>query len=95
MAKSVTKADLVAKMAKKADIKRAQAEAALAAFTTAVQSALVSGQKVTLVGFGTYSVSKRAARQGVDPQTKKKIKIPASKAVKFKAGKALKDAVNK
>jgi DNA-binding protein HU-beta len=94
MAKSVTKADLVASIAAEADLKKVQAERALTALTNAIQGALVKGQKVTLVGFGTFSVSNRAERMGRDPQSKKPIKIPASKSVKFKPGKAMKDAVN-
>lgn len=94
MAKSVTKADLVASIAAEADLKKVQAERALTALTNAIQGALVSGQKVTLVGFGTFSVSNRAERMGRDPQTKSPIRIPASKSVKFKPGKAMKDAVN-
>lgn len=94
MAKSITKNDLIKSMADAADLKKVQAERALAAFTAAVQSALVEGNKVTLVGFGTFSVSNRAARQGRDPQSKAPIQIPASKSVKFKAGKAMKEAVN-
>ena len=62
--------------------------------TGAIQNALQTGKKVTLIGFGTFSVAPRKARTGRDPQTKKPIKIPASKAVRFKAGKAMKDAVN-
>ena len=94
MSKSVTKADLVAAIASEAGLKKVEAERALGAAVTAIQKALVGGQKVTLVGFGTFSVAKRAARQGVDPQTKKRIPIPSSMAVRFKAGKAMKDAVN-
>jgi len=94
MSKSVTKHDLVKSMADGADLKKVQAERALTALTAAIQGALVGGNKVTLVGFGTFSVSNRAARQGRDPQSKKPIQIPASKSVKFKPGKAMKDAVN-
>jgi DNA-binding protein HU-beta len=94
MSKSVTKADLVASIAAEADLKKVQAERALTALTNAIQGALVKGAKVTLVGFGTFSVSPRKERMGRDPQTKKPIKIPASKSVKFKPGKAMKDAVN-
>jgi DNA-binding protein HU-beta len=94
MAKSVTKADLVAQIALDADLKKVQAERALTALTNSIQGALVQGQKVTLVGFGTFSVSNRAERMGRDPQTKKPIRIAASKSVKFKPGKAMKDAVN-
>jgi DNA-binding protein HU-beta len=95
MAKSVTKADLITDMANGGGITKSQADLALQALTKAVKSALSKGNKVTLVGFGTFLVAKRAARSGVNPQTKKRITIPASRAVKFKAGKAMKDAVNK
>ena len=94
MAKSVTKAELVSHIASEAGLKKVEAERALAAVTGAIQGAMVDGRKVTLVGFGTFSVSHRAARMGRDPQTKKPIQIPASKTVKFKPGKALKEAVN-
>jgi DNA-binding protein HU-beta len=93
-AKSVTKADLVSAIASGAGIRKTDAEKALASFTEAVQEALVSGKKVTLVGFGSFSVSHRAARTGRDPQTKQPIQIMASNGVKFKAGKALKQSVN-
>jgi len=94
MANSVTKADLVAAIAAEAGLKKVEAERALKATTGAIQGALVDGKKVTLVGFGTFSVSHRAARMGRDPQTKQPIHIPASNTVKFKPGKAMKDAVN-
>ncbi len=94
MAKSVTKADLVAAIAASAGLKKVEAERALQALTGAIQEALVGGQKVTLVGFGTFSVSHRASRMGRDPQTKQPIEIPASNTVKFKPGKAMKEAVN-
>ena len=94
-AKSVTKAELVSKIAADTGMKKVDAEKALAAMTTAIQAALKTGKKVTLIGFGTFSVAARKARTGRDPQTKKPIKIAASKAVRFKAGKAMKDAVNK
>ena len=94
MAKSVTKAELVSKIAEQTKLKKTDAEKALAAVTGAIQEAMVAERKVTLVGFGTFSVSHRAERMGRDPQTKKPIKIPASKTVKFKPGKALKEAVN-
>jgi len=89
----VTKADLVNAMAEKAELSKADAEKALKAFTDAVTEALKAGEKVSLVGFGTFSVGQRAARTGQNPQTGQKIEIPAAKAPKFKAGKALKDAV--
>ena len=66
----------------------------MGAFTETVANALKKGDKVQLIGFGTFEVTKRAAREGKNPQTGAKIKIPASKAPKFKAGKALKDALN-
>ena len=95
MANSVTKAELVSHIAGEAGLKKVEAERALAAITSAIQGALVKGKKVTLVGFGTFSVANRRARMGRDPQTKKPIKIQASKSVKFKPGKAMKDAVNR
>ena len=91
----MNKAELVAVMAEKSGISKKAAEAALKAFTEAVTKELKKGQKVQLVGFGTFEVAKRAAREGRNPQSGKVMKIPASKAPKFKAGKALKDEVNK
>lgn len=81
-------------MAEKAGLTKAEAEKALKAFTDVVSEALKAGDKVSLVGFGTFSVGARAARTGQNPQTGEKINIPAAKSPKFKAGKALKDAVN-
>jgi DNA-binding protein HU-beta len=89
----MTKADLVAKMAKSGGITKAAAEKALAGFLSGVSDALKKGDKVTLVGFGTFSVAKRAAREGRNPQTGKKIKIKATKVAKFKAGSKLKGMV--
>lgn len=94
MANSYTKADLVDAVASAADLKKVEAESALTATLNAIQTALTSGKKVTLVGFGTFSVQHRAARTGRNPQTKAPIQIPASNTVKFKPGKALRDAVN-
>ncbi|MBE5908207.1 MAG: HU family DNA-binding protein [Lachnospiraceae bacterium] len=91
----MNKSELVAAIASKADISKKDAEAAVKAFTETVTKELKKGGKVQLVGFGTFEVSKRAARTGRNPQTGKEMKIAASKAPKFKAGKALKDAVNK
>ena len=91
----MTKADLVNAIAEQAGLSKADAEKALKAFTGAVTKALKAGEKVSLVGFGSFSVGQRAARTGKNPQTGAKIKIPAAKSPKFKAGKALKDAVNK
>jgi DNA-binding protein HU-beta len=83
----MNKAELVDKIAKDADITKAQANEALDSFTKSVVTSLKKGDKVTLVGFGTFSVTKRSARVGRNPQTGKEIKIPAKKVAKFKAGK--------
>lgn len=85
----MNKADLVAKIADEAGITKTQANAALNAFTTTVQKTLKKGDKVTLVGFGTFSVTKRAARKGRNPQTGEVLKIKAKKIAKFKPGKEL------
>ena len=90
----MTKADLVNSIAEKAELSKADAEKALKAFTDAITDAMKAGEKVSLVGFGTFSVGDRAARVGQNPQTGAKINIPAAKVPKFKAGKALKDAIN-
>ena len=90
----MNKAELVAAMAEKTELSKKDAEAALKAFTDVVAEELKKDGKVQLVGFGTFEVSMRAAREGRNPQTGKTMSIPASKAPKFKAGKALKDAVN-
>ncbi len=90
----MTKAELVEKMAKDAGITKAAAAAALDSFTGNVTKALKKKDgKVTLVGFGTFSKTRRKARKGRNPQTGEPIKIKASKSVKFKAGKKLKDAI--
>ena len=91
----MNKTELVAAIADQAGITKKDAEKAVNAFTDVVTKALKKGEKVQLVGFGTFEVSKRAARTGRNPQTGKEMKIAASKAPKFKAGKALKDMVNK
>lgn len=90
----MNKSDLIAAMAAKTGSTKKDAEATLNAFVDVVTEALVKGDKVQLVGFGSFEVRKRAARKGRNPQTKEEIKIPASKAPVFKAGKALKDLVN-
>jgi DNA-binding protein HU-beta len=90
----MNKLELVAAMADMAGLSKKDAEKALKAFTDVVAEELKKGEKVQLVGFGTFEVSNRPARTGRNPQTKKTITIPASKAPKFKAGKALKDTVN-
>ena len=89
----MNKAELVAAIAEKAEISKKDAEAAVKAFTDVVAEELKKGEKIQLVGFGTFEVTERA-RVGRNPQTKKEITIPASKAPKFKAGKALKDSLN-
>ncbi|MCR5784128.1 MAG: HU family DNA-binding protein [Eubacterium sp.] len=91
----MNKTELVAAMADKAGISKKDAGAALQAFTDVVAEELKKGEKIQLVGFGTFEVSQRAAREGRNPQTGATMKIAASKAPKFKAGKALKDIVNK
>ena len=91
----MNKAELIAKIAEESKLTKKAAEAALDAFMTTVEGALKKGEKVQLVGFGTFEVRQRAARKGRNPQTKAEIKIPASKAPVFKAGKALKELVNK
>ncbi len=91
----MTKAELVAAMAKEAGLSKASAEKALNAFIDSVTKALKKKEKVTLVGFCTLSVAKRAARSGINPRTKQKIKIKATNVVKFKAGSKLKAAVAK
>ena len=85
----MNKSDLIGRMASDAGITKAQAASALNSFTTATAEALKKGDKVTLVGFGTFSVSKRAARTGRNPQTGATIKIKAKKVARFKAGKEL------
>ncbi len=90
----MNKAELVAAIAAKTGESKKATEAAVNAFAEVVSEALKGGDKVQLVGFGSFEVRKRAARKGRNPQTKEEIKIPASKAPVFKAGKALKDLVN-
>jgi DNA-binding protein HU-beta len=89
----MTKAELVASIGKEAKISKASAEKALNAFTATVTKALKKGDKLTLTGFGTFSVAKRRSRTGRNPQTGKEIKIPATRVAKFKAGNLLKNAV--
>lgn len=90
----MNKAELVAAMADQADMSKKDVEKAIAAFTSVVTKELKNGGKVQLVGFGTFEVSERAAREGRNPLTGEPMKIAAAKAPKFKAGKALKDEVN-
>ena len=90
----MNKTELIAAVADNAELSKKDAEKALKAFVDVVTGELKKGEKVQLVGFGTFEVSERAAREGRNPQTGKTMKIAACKAPKFKAGKALKDAVN-
>ncbi len=90
----MNKTELVAAIADKAELSRKDAEKALKAFTDVVAEELKKGEKIQLVGFGTFEVSERAARTGRNPQNGKEMTIPASKAPKFKAGKELKDMIN-
>jgi hypothetical protein len=91
----MNKAELIAAMSEEAGLSKKDAEKALDAFIYTVGESLAAGDKVQLVGFGTFETTKRAAREGRNPQTGKTVKIAASVAPKFKAGKALKDIVNK
>lgn len=90
----MNRVELVAAIAEKTELSKKDAEKALKAFTDVVAEELKKGEKIQLVGFGTFEVSERAAREGRNPQTGETMKIAASKAPKFKAGKALKDALN-
>ena len=90
----MNKTELIAAVAEKAEISKKDSEKALKAFIDVVTDELKVGGKIQLVGFGTFEVSERAAREGRNPQTGKTMKIDACKAPKFKAGKALKDAIN-
>ena len=90
----MNKTELVSAIAENAGLTKKDSEKVLKAFVEVVTEELKKGEKVQLVGFGTFEVSERPAREGINPQTKEKIEISASKAPKFKAGKALKDVVN-
>jgi len=89
----MTKEELIAKAAQDAGITKTQADKALKSIIASIEKALKKGDKVSLVGFGTFSVAKRAAREGRNPATGKPIRIPAATVPKFKAGKKLRDAV--
>ncbi len=91
----MNKQELVSEVAKKADLPKTKAQAAVEAIFESIKGTLKGGGEVRLVGFGTFSVAKRAATTGRNPRTGEKISIPASKQPKFKAGKDLKEAVNK
>ena len=90
----MNKTELIAAIAEKTELSRKDAEKALKAFTEVVEEELKKGEKIQLVGFGTFEVYDRAARKGRNPQTGETMQIAASKSPKFKAGKALKDAIN-
>ena len=90
----MNKTEFIAAIAEKAELLKKDAEKALKAFTDVVEEELKKGEKIQLVGFGTFEVSERAAREGRNPQTGATMKIEACKVPKFKPGKALKDAVN-
>ena len=91
----MNKAELITKIAEKSQLTKKDAEVALKAFVESVQEALENGEKVQLVGFGTFETRERAAREGRNPRTGENISIPAQKTPGFKAGKQLKDAINK
>lgn len=90
----MNKSELITSMTEKSGLSKKDAEKALNAFVESIQEALTNGDKVQLVGFGSFEVRERAERKGRNPQTKEEMIIPASKAPVFKAGKALKDSVN-
>lgn len=90
----MNKSELIAAIASETGLSKKDADAALKAFTGVVEEQLKEGKKVQIVGFGTFEVSERSAREGRNPQTGKTMKIAASKAPRFKAGKALKDSIN-
>ncbi|WRS28237.1 HU family DNA-binding protein [Oscillospiraceae bacterium MB08-C2-2] len=89
----MTKAELISAVAEKSELTKKDSEKAVTAVIEAITDALVNGDKVSLVGFGTFEVKSRAARKGINPRTKEPMPIPASKLPAFKAGKALKEAV--
>ena len=89
----MNKTELIEKIAAGAGLTKADAKKALEATTEAIKGALIAGEKVQLIGFGTFSVNERPAREGINPATKQKIQIPAKKVAKFKAGAELADAL--
>ncbi len=90
----MTKAELTTKLAKDLEISKAKANAAIDLTLASVKEAVVAGEVVTFIGFGSFKMAERAAREGRDPRTGKKLKIPAKKVVKFTAGKAFKESLN-
>ncbi len=95
MENTMTKSQIVENVAAKTQLKKKDAEAAVNALLETLEEALVKGEKIQIVGFGTFEVKARAARTGRNPQTKETITIPASKHLSFTAGKSIKDAINK
>ena len=91
----MTKAELINAVAQKTELSKKDSEKAVVAVLDAISETLAAGEKVALVGFGTFEVKERAAREGINPRTKEKIEIPASKLPVFKAGKAPKEVVSK
>ncbi len=91
----MTKAELISAVAQKTQLSKKDSDKAVAAVLDVITETLAAGEKVSLVGFGTFEVKERAAREGINPRTKEKIVIPASKLPAFKAGKALKEEVSK
>jgi DNA-binding protein HU-beta len=91
----MTKAELISAIAAQSGLTKASSEKAVSAIVAAVTGCLKKGDKLTIVGFGTFNTAKRAARKGLNPQTGKKITIPAATVPRFKAGKGLKELVNK
>ena len=91
----MTKAELINAVAQKTELSKKDSEKAVVAVIDAISETLAAGEKVALVGFGTFEVKERAAREGINPRTKEKIEIPASKLPVVKAGKALKEVVSK
>ena len=91
----MTKAELIIVVAQKTELSKKDSEKAVVAVIDAISEALAAGEKVALVGFGTFEVKERAAREGINPRTKEKIEIPSSTLPSFKAGKALKEIVSK
>jgi DNA-binding protein HU-beta len=90
----VNKAELITAVAEKADLTKRDVETVVSAITEVIEEALTRGEKVSLVGFGTFEVRDRAARMGRNPQTKQEIKIPATRVPAFRAGKSLKDRIH-
>jgi len=90
----MNKTELIASVAEKAGITKKDADKAVSAVFSSIEEALAAGDKVQVIGFGTFDITTRKAREGINPSTRTKIQIPASKAPVFKAGKALKDTVN-